>query len=150
MWCPVDGGGAAFFARRFIQETAIHRADAAIALGVEYLLETGVAIDAIDEWLELGCMPFHFEVHPWMRELLGPGRTIGLHGTDTEVNWLLDFTGDAIKWGRSDDAASADLRGPVAELLLTIYRRMPLHSGGVEVTGDDGLVGFWLERVGFG
>jgi hypothetical protein len=63
---------------------------------------------------------------------------------------LLDFTGDAIKWRRSDDAASADLRGPVAELLLTIYRRMPLHSGAVEVTGDDGLVGFWLERVGFG
>jgi hypothetical protein len=20
--------------------------------------------------MELGCLPFHFEVHPWMRELL--------------------------------------------------------------------------------
>jgi uncharacterized protein (TIGR03083 family) len=150
MWCPVDGGGAAFFARRFTHETAIHRADAAIALGVEYLLETGVAIDAVDEWLELGCMPFHFEVHPWMRELLGPGRTIGLHAIDTDVDWLLDFTGDVIAWHRSDDAAAADMRGSVTELLLTIYRRMPLHSGAVEVTGDDRLVDFWLDRVGFG
>jgi uncharacterized protein (TIGR03083 family) len=149
MWCPVDGGGAAFFARRFTHETAIHRADAAIAFGVEYLLETGVAIDAVDEWLELGCMPFHFEVHPWMRELLGPGRTIGLHATDTDIDWLLDFTGDVIAWRRSGDAATADLRGAVTDLLLTIYRRIPLNSGAVEVTGDTGLVDFWLERVGF-
>ena len=34
--------------------------------------------------MELGCLPFHFDVHPWMRELLGPGRTIGLHATDTQ------------------------------------------------------------------
>ena len=32
--------------------------------------------------MELGCLPFHFEVHPWMRELLAPDRTIGLHATD--------------------------------------------------------------------
>ena len=39
MWCPVDGGGCAFYARRFTHETAIHRADAAIALGLDYVLE---------------------------------------------------------------------------------------------------------------
>ncbi len=150
MWCPVDGGGAAFYARRFTHEAAIHRADAAIALGVEYLLDTDVAIDAVEEWLELGCMPFHFEVHPWMSELLGPGRTIGLHATDTVADWQLDFTGDVIAWRRSDDVASADVCGPVTDLLLTIYRRVPLDSGGIEVTGDAGLVDFWLERVGFG
>ena len=93
MWCPVDGGGCAFYARRFTHETAIHRADAAIALGVDYVLDADVAVDGVDEWLELGCLPFHFDVHPWMRELLGPGRTIGLHATDTGTDWLLDFTG---------------------------------------------------------
>jgi hypothetical protein len=34
------------------------------------------------------------------------------------------------------------------DLLLTIYRRRPVT--GPEVTGDAGLVDFWLERVGFG
>ena len=31
---PVPGGGSAFYARRFTHETAIHRADAALALGI--------------------------------------------------------------------------------------------------------------------
>ena len=46
MWCPVDGGGSAFYARRFAYETAMHRADAALALGVEYALDPDVAADA--------------------------------------------------------------------------------------------------------
>ena len=54
MWCPVDGGGSAFYARRFAYETAMHRADAALALGVEYALDPDIAADAVDEWMELG------------------------------------------------------------------------------------------------
>jgi uncharacterized protein (TIGR03083 family) len=148
MWCPVDGGGSAFYARRFTYETAIHRADAALALGVSYTLEPDVAADGIDEWMELGCLPFHFEVHPWMRELLGPGRTIGLHATDTDAHWLLDLTGDVIAWRRADEPAAAEVLAPVTDLLLTIYRRRGV--AGLEVTGDAKLVEFWLERVGFG
>lgn len=60
MWCPVGDGGAAFYARRFTYETVKHRADAALALGVEYTLDPDVAADGIDEWMELGCLPFHF------------------------------------------------------------------------------------------
>jgi uncharacterized protein (TIGR03083 family) len=148
MWCPVDGGGSSFYARRFAYETALHRADAALALGVEYHLDPDVAADAVDEWMELGCMPFHFEVHPWMRELLAPGRTIGLHATDTDAHWLLDLTGDVIAWRRADEPAAAEICAPVTELLLAIYRRRPV--GGLDVTGDEELVDFWMERVGFG
>jgi MDMPI C-terminal domain/Mycothiol maleylpyruvate isomerase N-terminal domain len=148
MWCPIGDGGAAFYARRFTYETAMHRADAALALGVEYTLDPDVAADGVDEWMELGCLPFHFEVHPWMRELLAPGRTIGLHATDTDAHWLLDLTGDVIAWRRADERAAAEIRAPVTDLLLTIYRRRPV--AGLDVTGDAKLVDFWLERVGFG
>jgi uncharacterized protein (TIGR03083 family) len=148
MWCPVDGGGSAFYARRFAYETAMHRADAALALGVTYALDPDVAADAVDEWLELGCLPFHFEVHPWMRELLAPGRTIGLHATDTDAHWLLDLTGDVIAWRRADERTAAEIRGPVTDLLLAIYRRRPVCR--LDVTGDGTLVDFWLERVAFG
>jgi len=148
MWCPVSGGGAAFYARRFAHETAIHRADAALALGIPFELDADVARDGVEEWLELGSLPFHFEVHPWMRELLGTGRVIGLHATDTGDRWLLDLTGDAISWRRDDDPAVAELSGPVTDLLLVLYRRLPVTD--VEVAGDAGLVDFWLERVGFG
>jgi uncharacterized protein (TIGR03083 family) len=147
MWCPVPGGGSAFYARRFAHETAIHRADAALALGIDYVVPNFVAVDGIEEWLELGCMPFHFEVHPWMRELLGPGRTIGLHATDTCDDWLLDFTGDAIAWRRGPEPTTAELRGPVTDLLLVLYRRQPPST--VEIAGDAALVDFWMERVAF-
>lgn len=148
MWCPVPSGGTAFYARRFVHETAIHRSDAALAMGVPYALDADVAGDGVEEWLELGSMPFHFEVHPWMRELLGPGHRIGLHATDTGEHWLLDLTGDVITWRRGDEPAAADVRGRVTDLLLAMYRRLPITA--LDVTGDAGLVDFWLERVGFG
>ena len=145
---PGDGGRSAFYARRFAYETAMHRADAALALGADFTLDLDVAADALDEWMELGCMPFHFEVHPWMRELLAPGRTIGLHATNTDAHWLLDLTGDVIAWRRADEPAAAELRAPVTDLLLAIYRRRPISDLGV--AGDATLVEFWLERVAFG
>jgi hypothetical protein len=148
MWCPVDGGGSAFFARRFAHETAAHRADAAMALGITYLLDDDVACDGVEEWLELGSLPFHFDVHPEMRELLGPGRTIGLHAVDVDEHWVLDLTGRAITWRRGAEPTRAELRGPVSDLLLVLYRRLPVTA--VDVVGDDGLVDFWIERVAFG
>ena len=53
-------------------------------------------------------------------------------------------------WRRSDEPTTAGIQGPVTDLLLTIYRRRPADSGRIEVTGDAGLVDFWLDRVGFG
>ena len=128
MWCPV-GGGSAFYARRFAYETAMHRADAALALGVEYTLDPDVAAVVSTSGL-------------------APGRTIGLHATDTDAHWLLDLTGDVIAWRGADEPAAAEIRAPVTDLLLTIYRRR--RAGGLDVTGDAALVDFWLERVAFG
>lgn len=65
----------------------MHRADATLALGAEYTLDQAVALDAIDEWMELSALPMHFEVHPRMRELLGPGRTRHFHAIDTRPTW---------------------------------------------------------------
>jgi hypothetical protein len=49
---------------------------------------------------------------------------------------------------RADEPAAAEVRAPVSDLLLMIYRRRPV--AGSDVGGDSGLVDFWLERVGFG
>ncbi|RLV09081.1 hypothetical protein CTZ27_07860 [Streptomyces griseocarneus] len=154
VWTPVPGGTAAFFARRVAHEAAMHRADADLALGVEYALDEAVALDALDEWMELGSLPMHFEIHPWMRELLGPGRTLHLHATDTapeaHAEWVVDLTGDAITWRRAHEKAAVALRGPLTELLLVVYRRRSPRSGRIEIVGDEGLLDFWLERVAFG
>ncbi|NUR97126.1 MAG: maleylpyruvate isomerase family mycothiol-dependent enzyme [Kribbellaceae bacterium] len=142
---PIENPTTRFTARRMAHETAIHRADAALALGIEYRLEPAAAVDAIDEWMELGALPFHFEVHPWMRELLGPGRTLKYAGPDQ--SWVVDLTGEVIRWRHSDEPAAVTVRGPVTNLLLHLYKR---SDAGTVVEGDEGLLGYYRERVSFG
>jgi uncharacterized protein (TIGR03083 family) len=154
LWTPAPGGTTAFYARRFTHETVMHRADATLTLGAPYTLDSEVALDAIDEWMELGALPTHFEVHPRMRELPGPGRTIHLHATDAPpeaaAEWVVDLTGEAIAWRRAHEKCAVAVRGPLTDLLLLVYRRRPVRTAGVEVIGDANLLDFWLDRVGFG
>jgi hypothetical protein len=142
-----------FLARRMARETLVHRADAAAAVGTEFTADAEVALDALDEWMELGSLPQIFEVHPEHRELLGPGRTRHLHAPDTgpeAAEWLVDLTGDTIVWRRAHERAAVAVRGPPTGLLLVVYRRRPARGGGIEILGDGPLLDFWLERVGFG
>ena len=153
-WSPLPGESPLILARRFTYETAIHRADATLALGDRYDLAPEVALDALDEWLELGSLPQMFDFHPEQRELLGPGRTLHLHATDTAADvpgeWLVDLTGDVITWRRGHEKAAVAVRGPLVELLLMVYRRRSPHSGALEIFGDAELLDFWLARVSFG
>lgn len=142
---PIDNPTTRFTARRMAHETVMHRADAALALGVPFELEPEVAADGIDEWMELGALPFHFEVHPWMRELLAPGRT--LKYAAPEQSWVVDLTGDAIRWRHSDEPTAVTVRGPVTNLLLQLYKR---SDDNTEVEGDKALLDYYRERVSFG
>ncbi|MFA1550573.1 maleylpyruvate isomerase family mycothiol-dependent enzyme [Actinomadura chokoriensis] len=148
VWTPVPGRTASFYARRFAHETLIHRADAMLALGREFTVADDVAADALDEWMELGSLPMMLDLKPEQRDLLGPGRSVHLHATDTPAEWLVDLTGDVIAWRRVHEKAAVAVRGTLTELLLLVYRRRPV--GGLEVFGDAQLLDFWLERVGFG
>ncbi len=55
--------------------------------------------------MQLGSLPMHFEIHPEVRELLGPGRTLHFHATDTPpeatAEWVIDLTGEAVAWRRA-------------------------------------------------
>jgi uncharacterized protein (TIGR03083 family) len=154
VWTPVPGGTTDFYARRFTHETAVHRADAALAAGTGYDVDRDVALDAVDEWLELGSLPAQYEIGPRLAGLLGPGRTLHFHATDTPpeaaAEWLVDLTGEAVVWRRAHERAAVAVRAPLTSLLLILYRRQPVPSSGVEVFGDTALLDFWLERVRFG
>jgi hypothetical protein len=141
-----------FLARRMAHETLVHRADAAAAVGTEFTADAEVALDALDEWTELGSLPQIFEVHPEHRELLGPGRTLHLHAPDTAGGGgvAVDLTGDTIVWRRAHERAAVAVRGPPTGLLLVVYRRRPPRGAGIEILGDGPLLDFWLERVGSG
>ena len=150
---PVPDGTAGFFARRFTFETAIHRADADLALGADYRLDPALAVDGLDEWMELASLPMHFEFYPRTRELLGPGRTLHFHATDVApalyAEWVVDLTGEALAWRRAHEKAAVAVRGPVVELLLIVYGRRAPEGAGIDIFGDEKLLHFWLDRVGF-
>jgi uncharacterized protein (TIGR03083 family) len=154
LWTPVPGGTTGFYARRFTHESLVHRADVTLALGGEFSADPDVVVDALDEWMELGALPFHLDRDPRVRELLGAGRTIALHAADAgparASDWLVDLTGDVITWRRSSEPAAATVDAPLTTLLLLVYGRVTPAAAGVVVSGDDALLDFWLERVSFG
>jgi uncharacterized protein (TIGR03083 family) len=143
-----------FYARRMAHETVIHRSDATLAIGADYTLDPTVAVDAVDEWLELGCLPLHIEYNPALRDLIGPGNTLHFHATDASeelrAEWLLDLTGDVFTWRRAHEKAKVAVRAPLTDLLLLLYRRRPTTAPGVEILGDREFFDAWHAKVSFG
>lgn len=154
VWTPLRRGGAKFYARRFTHETVMHRADATLALGQQYHVEQDVAIDAMDEWLDLGSLPEMFDYHPERRKLLGEGRTLHFHATDTppEANaeWVFDLTGGDQSWRRAHEKCAVAARATVTDLLLMLYGRKSAHSAEIEIFGDTELLTEFLDSNSFG
>jgi uncharacterized protein (TIGR03083 family) len=140
-----------FWARRAALDLVVHRADAAGAVNADYTVAPELAADAIDELLELISDPLVVAASPPLAELRGPGKSIHLHATDTEpglsAEWLIELGADGFTWRRGHDKATVALRGPLTDVLLVFYRRLPADSRRVEVVGEAALLDFWLERV---
>lgn len=146
-WNPSADRSApvAFWARRMTYETAVHRADAALTAGTQFALDSDLATDAVQEWLEFSTFPEAFEPRPDLPDLLGPARTLHFDATDAG-EWLVDLTGERPTWGPGADRATAVARGPVTDLLLYFYKR---PTTAVETKGDTALLDLWRTRAGF-
>jgi uncharacterized protein (TIGR03083 family) len=131
--------------RRMTQETAVHRWDAATAVGVPYDIPTAVAADGIDEFL------MWFAGRRVSDAAVPVGGSVHLHCTDTDSEvsegaddrtraigeWTvtrLDETG--IEFTRAHAKGDAAVRGRADDLLLWLWRR---DAGEVEILGDVGV-----------
>ncbi|ULR53644.1 maleylpyruvate isomerase family mycothiol-dependent enzyme [Streptomyces deccanensis] len=145
---------AGFWARRMAHELVVHGADAALTVGRAVEVAPEIAADAIDEWLEIVEFVQRTMPHDEAAELRGPGRSIHLHATDAspevDAEWLIELTEDVVRWWRGHEKATVALRGPLTEVLLAFYRRLPPDGGKLEVLGERELLDFWLERATFG
>ncbi|MEV6381434.1 maleylpyruvate isomerase family mycothiol-dependent enzyme [Streptomyces sp. NPDC051773] len=145
---------AGFWARRMAHELVVHGADAALTVGQAVEVAPEIAADTIDEWLEIVEFVQRTMPHDEAAELRGPGRSIHLHATDTspevDAEWLVELTEDVVRWRRGHEKATVALRGPLTEVLLAFYRRLPPDGGELEVLGDRELLDFWLRRATFG
>ncbi|MFI6489536.1 maleylpyruvate isomerase family mycothiol-dependent enzyme [Streptomyces sp. NPDC050564] len=154
VWAWAGALNSGFWARRMTHELAIHRADATLAAGLPYQVDADVAADAIDEWLAIVEFVQRTQPHDAAAELRGTGRSIHLHATDTtpELNaeWVVELTEQGVSWRRGHEKATVALRGPLTDVLLGFYRRLPLDEGRLEVLGERELLDFWLQRATFG
>jgi uncharacterized protein (TIGR03083 family) len=131
--------------RRMTQETAVHRWDAADAVGAYYDIPVAVAADGIDEYLTWFA---HGGVEAGASPLAG---TVHLHciDTDTDVDegsddrsrvggeWLvtaLDASGAT--FSREHAKGDVAIRGRASDLLLWLWGR---DAGPLEFYGDESL-----------
>ena len=136
---------AVFWPRRMAIEAALHRFDAQAAVGATTPVDTGLAVDAVDEL---------FAVVLPMRgtgDLEGTGETIHLHATDPDLDrfgggeWLLTLAAGGLTVERVHAKGDVAVRGTASDLLLLLWNRVGTER--VEVFGDADLLARWRQAV---
>lgn len=142
VWTFLGPRPAQWWVPRRLHEATVHRADAALALGVAYDLVPELAVDGLDELLDL-------LTHRRAKEgpaALDPGATLHLHATDTAGEWLV-HGGDPMTWEHGHAKATVAVRGRAQDLFLAAVRR--IDADAVELLGDAAVWRTWLERTHF-
>jgi hypothetical protein len=145
-----EGPRAGWWIRRRLHETAVHRADAALALGAEFGIAPAVAADGITEYLE------RVVIRTGMVDTAPPladGQSVHLHATDQGLGdageWMIVGRNGGIAFDHGHEKATVALRGPARDLLLALVRRGDASELGLQVFGDDAVWDTWLARTPF-
>jgi uncharacterized protein (TIGR03083 family) len=145
MWAWGADQHVRFWLRRMAHETAVHLADADLALGRRPSFEASAAVDAIDEFLEN--LPHAVNFAPNVKDLQGNGESIHFHCTDTEGEWLIELHPDGFHWQHGHGKGSAAVRGSAADLVLLMYGRNKYAGAGFEVFGDTAVLDRWFANA---
>jgi uncharacterized protein (TIGR03083 family) len=137
------------WARRAAHDLVVHRADAAGTVGAAYRVDGDLAVDAVDEFLDLlsglAAAGAAAAAGP------GPGGTVHLHATDADpglpAEWLLVPDPPGFRWRHAHEKATVAVRAPLADLLRVVTRRRLPDADGVEVLGDRSVLDAWLDRL---
>jgi uncharacterized protein (TIGR03083 family) len=131
--------------RRLAHETIVHLVDLAQAIGDDLSVPGDLAVDLVDEWLEV-FVPARVTTD----DLAGLEGTVHLHRTGTPESgipgsgtpgsggptgeWLLTFADGALTVERAHMKGDVAARGPAATIALVLWHRAPLDE--LEVFGD--------------
>ena len=148
VWTFLGPRPANWWIRRRLHENAVHRADAALAVGSGFSLNVEVAVDGIDEFLER----IVIQAGKDGAELpLDGGDTLHLHATDPGLaaagEWTVAVENAVVTWSHEHGKGTVALRGNAAELLLAMTRRASLADTGIGVFGDEAVWQRWLDRT---
>jgi uncharacterized protein (TIGR03083 family) len=144
-WSPTDHS-ARFVARRSAHELAVHRFDAQAARGICTPIPAELAVDGIDEVLDLLAPSRDHSGR-------GSGRTMDLRSTDAGMEWAVSLEPGRIDTERrSQDQAPLEgsdlvVSGTASDIELTLYHRPTLSP--VDVHGDYSVLDEWHREFTF-
>lgn len=142
MWAWGQDQHVRFWSRRQLHETLVHRMDLDLAMGRVPDTDARIAIDAIDEFLVNLKSAAGFS--PQVRELRGTGEVLRVRTIDADADWSIKLLPDGFELTDGTEMPTASLRGPSTDVLLVLYRRLPLTSTHVSVSGSQDLIDFWI------
>ena len=137
------GRRVGWWARRMALEAVIHRTDTDAAQGNEVSVSPDVAVDGIDEYLDV------FVAASRAANDSPAGPTLLFECSDRDDRWWLDLSdrGGRVVHREHGDA-SVQIRGTAENLLLMVWGRTPASAvAGLEVSGEVGGLDRWRELV---
>lgn len=141
MWAWGADPHVRFWSRRMLHETTVHRSDAELALGREPGIDSSVAVDGIDEFLDN--LPRAVFFAPGVAELRGAGETLGLRCP--EESWLITLGSEGFAWEHGSGEATVMVEGSAPDLYLFAWgRRKATDDGRFSVSGDRDLLARWV------
>jgi uncharacterized protein (TIGR03083 family) len=137
MWTFPGMGEARFWSRRQAHEIALHRVDAQLVAGLPDPIDSDLACDGIDEFLD-GVVPYRLR-----DRMVGNGETFHFHRTDGDGEWLVRLTPEGPEVERAHAKGDVAVRGGASDLLLVMRNRAGVDA--VEMFGDEALLARWHE-----
>ncbi|MEZ0051951.1 uncharacterized protein (TIGR03083 family) [Mycobacterium sp. MAA66] len=148
VWTFLGPRPAGWWIRRRVHEQTVHRADAALALGLPFELDAHLAADGVSETLERATLVADRSAPPVM-----PGTSLHLHATDDGLGptgeWMITNDEEGLGWSHRHSKGDVAVRGPATGLLLATNRRQSAADAGLELIGDSTVWQTWLDRVAF-
>ncbi|MGW8491200.1 maleylpyruvate isomerase family mycothiol-dependent enzyme [Streptomyces sp. NPDC055886] len=135
----------AFWSRRQLNETTVHRVDAESALGSPLTpVSADRAVDGIDELLT------GLHARPTSKVRSEKPRTLRVRAVDTAATWTVRISQDppqAVRSGaeaESDDGFDCELSGTAEGLYLVLWNRLPLTA--LTLRGDRAVARLWTDN----
>jgi len=138
----------AFWARRQAHETAIHRADADSASGIQTDYDPEFAADGIDELIT------GFGQRRKYRPSAEHPGDLRVRATDTGHAWYVGAEDGRLRARREQDSdpdpagpAACTVAGPASGVYLFLWNRSRAAQAGVTISGDTGFLELWQSSV---
>jgi uncharacterized protein (TIGR03083 family) len=150
VWTFLGPRPAYWWARRRLHEATVHRADVALALGLDYSLAPELAADGIGEWLErVASVAGGDDASIPLQD----GHTVALCATDPGVGvagqWTIRADAGRISWSHGVQDGTVALRGSAVTLLLALVRRVRTEDTDIALSGDASIWHKWLDHTPF-